>query len=96
MKDQADKKTLDLPDMPEPKKRGRPAKNGTAMSAAERKRISRNNMEKNITEKMKTPDEYTLQECKEILSRKMHNKDEVDKFMKELAWKQYGKLMGFM
>lgn len=35
-----DKKTLALPGVPEPKRRGRPA-SGNAMSAAERKRLQR-------------------------------------------------------
>nr|WP_314898802.1 RepB family protein [uncultured Deefgea sp.] len=41
MKHPSDQHTLELPEMPTPKKRGRPAILGRAMSAAERKRRSR-------------------------------------------------------
>ncbi len=41
MKHPSDQHTLELPEMPLLKKRGRPAINGKAMSAAERKRRSR-------------------------------------------------------
>lgn len=41
MKHPSDQHTLELPEMPTPKKRGRPAIHGRAMSSAERKRRSR-------------------------------------------------------
>ena len=41
MKHPCDQHTLELPDMPTPKRRGRPAMHGKAMTPAERKRRSR-------------------------------------------------------